>query len=73
MLRLENLCKAYGGRLVLQNSQLGTELGLRLPQALPVVKLLACFEGLPIDFIARQPMRLEQVYREITHPDDANV
>jgi len=51
----------------------GTELVFWVPQALPLAELLACFEGIAIDSIARQPVRLEHIYLEVTHPDAASV
>lgn len=44
----------------------GSDLAFWLPHALELREILACFEGIPLDSIARQPVRLEQIYVEVT-------
>jgi len=44
----------------------GSDLTLWLPEALELSEILSRFEGVPLDSIARQPVRLEHIYIEIT-------
>lgn len=44
----------------------GSDLAFWLPEALSLKEILDRFEGLPIDSIARHPVRLEHVYMEVT-------
>ncbi|MBE9006922.1 ABC transporter ATP-binding protein [Fortiea sp. LEGE XX443] len=44
----------------------GNELGFWLPEPLELKEILARFEGIKIDAIARQPVRLEHIYLEVT-------
>lgn len=48
----------------------GNDLALWLPETLELQEILAKFVGIPLDSIARQPVRLEHVYDEIVrdHP-----
>ncbi len=46
--------------------QYGTDLAFWVPKALELKQLLACFEGVKVDGIARQPVRLEHIYLEVT-------
>ncbi|NEO02995.1 MAG: ABC transporter ATP-binding protein, partial [Moorea sp. SIO3I7] len=36
------------------------------PESLDLKDIMACFDGIPLDSIARQPVRLEYVYVEVT-------
>jgi ABC-2 type transport system ATP-binding protein len=47
----------------------GNDLAFWLPQALELKEVVACFEGIPLDSIARQPVRLEHIYVELTRQD----
>ncbi|NJR64345.1 MAG: ABC transporter ATP-binding protein [Leptolyngbyaceae cyanobacterium CRU_2_3] len=44
----------------------GSDLAFWLPQALELPQILACFQGIPLDSICRQPVRLEHIYMEVT-------
>jgi len=44
----------------------GGELALWLPEVLDLKAILANFDGIPIDGITRQPIRLEHIYLEVT-------
>ncbi|RCJ39645.1 ABC transporter ATP-binding protein [Nostoc minutum NIES-26] len=44
----------------------GNELAFWLPEHLELKEIIARFEGIAIDSIARQPVRLEHIYLEIT-------
>ncbi|MGF1522786.1 MAG: ABC transporter ATP-binding protein [Leptolyngbyaceae cyanobacterium] len=44
----------------------GTDLVFWVPKKLDLKELLNCFEGIPIDTISRQPVRLEHIYLEVT-------
>lgn len=44
----------------------GDELSFWLPKHLELKEIIACFEGIPIDSISRQPIRLEHIYIEVT-------
>lgn len=44
----------------------GNELAFWLPKHLELQDIIADFEGIPLDSIARQPARLEHIYMEIT-------
>ncbi|MGA7934352.1 MAG: ABC transporter ATP-binding protein [Kovacikia sp.] len=45
----------------------GNELAFWLPQSLDLKEILTRFDGIEIDSISRQPVRLEHIYLEITH------
>ncbi|MCL6433988.1 MAG: ABC transporter ATP-binding protein [Leptolyngbyaceae cyanobacterium HOT.MB2.61] len=45
----------------------GSDLAFWLSQPLDLKQILACFDGIPIDSISRQPVRLEHIYLELTH------
>lgn len=47
----------------------GSDLAFWLPKALDLKEILTCFEDIQIDSIARQPVRLEHIYLEITQFD----
>lgn len=44
----------------------GNDLAFWLPEQLELREILARFEGIPLDSIARQPVRLEHIYVEVT-------
>ncbi|NEO89448.1 MAG: ABC transporter ATP-binding protein [Moorea sp. SIO3G5] len=44
----------------------GNDLAFWLPESLDLKDIIACFDGIPLDSIARQPVRLEYVYVEVT-------
>ncbi|HEY9632313.1 MAG TPA: ABC transporter ATP-binding protein [Coleofasciculaceae cyanobacterium] len=44
----------------------GNDLAFWLPQQLELKDIISRFEGIPLDSIARQPVRLEHIYVEVT-------
>jgi ABC-2 type transport system ATP-binding protein len=46
----------------------GTELAFWLPEPLELKEIISRFAGISIDSIARQPVRLEHIYLEVTQP-----
>lgn len=45
------------------------QLWVWLPQLLPLTEILQSLEGVPIEGIMRQPLRLAQIYRELIHQE----
>ncbi len=45
------------------------DLAFWLPQQLELKEIISCFDGIPLDSIARQPVRLEHIYIEVTQQD----
>jgi ABC-2 type transport system ATP-binding protein len=48
----------------------GSDLAFWLPQALELSQILECFQGIPLDSICRQPVRLEHIYMEVTREQE---
>jgi ABC-2 type transport system ATP-binding protein len=44
----------------------GNDLAFWLPEHLELKEIIACFDGIPLDSISRQPVRLEHIYVEVT-------
>lgn len=44
----------------------GNDLAFWLPEHLELKEIIACFDGIPLDSISRQPVRLEHIYIEVT-------
>uniref|UniRef100_UPI0030D737CB ABC transporter ATP-binding protein n=1 Tax=Coleofasciculus sp. FACHB-SPT9 TaxID=2692791 RepID=UPI0030D737CB len=44
----------------------GNDLAFWLPEHLELKEIISCFDGIPLDSIARQPVRLEHIYVEVT-------
>lgn len=44
----------------------GNDLAFWLPEHFELKQIIACFDGIPLDSIARQPVRLEHIYLELT-------
>ena len=44
----------------------GTDLAFWLPEPLELKEIISRFDGIPLDSIARQPVRLEHIYVEVT-------
>jgi len=44
----------------------GNDLAFWLPQQLELKEIISRFDGIPLDSIARQPVRLEHIYVEVT-------
>ena len=44
----------------------GNDLAFWLPKHLELKQIVACFDGIPLDSISRQPVRLEHIYVEVT-------
>ena len=49
----------------------GNDLAFLLPEALDLKEVMTRFEGIPIDSISRQPVRLEHIYLEITQDQES--
>ena len=47
----------------------GNDLAFWLPQQLELKEIISRFDGIPLDSIARQPVRLEHIYVEVTRQD----
>jgi len=47
----------------------GNDLAFWLPQPLELKEIISRFDGIPLDSIARQPVRLEHIYVEVTRQD----
>ncbi|BDA72686.1 ABC transporter (ATP-binding protein) [Rivularia sp. IAM M-261] len=47
----------------------GSDLTFWIPEALELKEIIARFEGVDIDSISRQPVRLEHIYLEVTQQD----
>ncbi len=50
----------------------GSELALWLPKVMELKEILECFDGIVIDSIMRQPVRLENIYVEVTRSNGLN-
>jgi ABC-2 type transport system ATP-binding protein len=48
------------------------DLAFWVPDKLDLKELIARFDGVPLDSVARQPVRLEHIYLEVTRPVKAN-
>jgi ABC-2 type transport system ATP-binding protein len=44
----------------------GNDLAFWLPQQLELQEIIACFQGISLESISRQPVRLEHIYVEVT-------
>ncbi|MDY6785216.1 MAG: ABC transporter ATP-binding protein [Cyanobacteriota bacterium] len=55
-----------GRKLGFTHRYYSDELAFWLPKHLELREIIACFEGIPIDSISRQPVRLEHIYIEMT-------
>ncbi|MBE9116210.1 ABC transporter ATP-binding protein [Lusitaniella coriacea LEGE 07157] len=42
------------------------DLSFWMPKHLELAEIISCFEGIPLDSISRQPVRLEHIYLEVT-------
>lgn len=49
----------------------GNELAFWLPKALELAEIIECFQDIPLDSIARQPVRLEHIYVECVQGQSA--
>lgn len=47
----------------------GSDLAFWLPEQLELKEIISRFDGIPLDSIARQPVRLEHIYVEVTRGD----
>ena len=62
----EDLAIARAVKLGFEYRQYGRELALWLPKAMELKEILEYFDGIVIDSIMRQPVRLENIYVEVT-------
>lgn len=56
---------ARAQELHLPHRRYGSDLALWLPQPMELKEIITLFDGIPLDSIARQPVRLEHIYLEI--------
>ena len=61
---------ARAKKLGFTHRRYGNELAFWLPQKLELKEIIDYFEGIPIDSIALQPVRLEHIYVEVTSSYD---
>jgi ABC-2 type transport system ATP-binding protein len=54
--------QAYG----LTHRRYGSDLAFWLPEPLELKEIISRFDGIPLDSISRQPVRLEHIYIELT-------
>jgi len=62
----EDVAIARGERLGFTHRHYGGDLAFWLPQVMDLKTVLHCFEGIPLNSIALQPIRLEHIYLEVT-------
>jgi ABC-2 type transport system ATP-binding protein len=62
----EELAIARATELGFTHRRYGNELAFWLPQPLELREIIAHFDGIPLDSIARHPVRLEHIYVEAT-------
>jgi len=62
----EDVAIARGERLGFPHRHYGGDLAFWLPQVMDLKTVLHCFEGIPLNSIALQPIRLEHIYLEVT-------
>jgi ABC-2 type transport system ATP-binding protein len=62
----EELAIARAIELGFTHRRYGNDLAFWLPQPLELREIIAHFDGIPLDSIARQPVRLEHIYVEVT-------
>lgn len=57
---------ARGSKYGFTYRRYGNDIAFWLPKHLELKEILACFDGIPLDSISRQPVRLEHIYVEVT-------
>jgi len=57
---------ARGQKYGFTHRRYGNELAFWLPEHLELQEIISRFDGIPLDSIARQPVRLEHIYVEVT-------
>jgi ABC-2 type transport system ATP-binding protein len=62
----EDLAIARAIELGFEYRHYGRELAFWLPKVMELKEILECFDGIAIDSIMRQPVRLENIYVEVT-------
>ncbi|MBE9136370.1 ABC transporter ATP-binding protein [Nodosilinea sp. LEGE 07088] len=62
---------ARGQQLGYTHRRYGGDLAFWVPEQLELKDLISQFEGIPLDSIARHPVRLEHIYLEVTRPTEA--
>ena len=65
----EDLAIARAIKLGFEYRHYGRELALWLPKVMELKEILECFDGIEIASIMRQPVRLENIYVEVTRND----
>jgi ABC-2 type transport system ATP-binding protein len=64
--QLEAEAIARGNELGFPHRRYGRDLAFWMPKAIELKEIIHCFDGIPLDSIVRQPVRLEHIYVEIT-------
>ncbi|MCL1469960.1 ABC transporter ATP-binding protein [Argonema antarcticum] len=64
--RDEESAIARGKQLGFTHRRYGNDLAFWLPEPLELKEIIACFDGIAVDAIARSPVRLEHIYVEVT-------
>lgn len=57
---------AQAEKLGFTHRRYGSDLAFWIPESLDLKELIACFDGIPLDAIARKPVGLEHIYIEVT-------
>lgn len=57
---------ARAGELGFTHRRYGNDLAFWLPQQLELKEIISHFDGIPLDSLARHPVRLEHIYMEVT-------
>lgn len=58
---------ALGNKCGFTHRRYGNDLAFWLPQQLELKEIIACFDGINLESIARSPVRLEHIYIEVTN------
>lgn len=65
---LEEDAIARGNNYGFTHRRYGNDLAFWLPKSMELPEIISCFDGIALDSIARQPVRLEHIYVELTNP-----
>ena len=59
---------ARGKKYGFTHRRYGNDLAFWLPKSMELPEIISCFDGIALDSIARQPVKLEHIYVELTNP-----
>ena len=68
----ENLAIARAQALGFTHRHYGDDLAFWLPERLELKEIIACFEGIPLQSISREAVRLEHIYSEILRNQESH-